>query len=97
VEHLNERGYADGGTFTIESDVVVVIAITADLDQRLIRMNTKNLGPLGESTYGYGVDEFNEALWEELARMILDKPNDFRTMGRLQRALSSSRDSRPQP
>ncbi|HUO45120.1 MAG TPA: hypothetical protein VMT94_09470 [Burkholderiales bacterium] len=86
-ELRNERGYVERGIFTVIAEVPVSITITADLEMARIKIATKNLERLGDYVYVYDFDEFNRNLLEELAKVIIVKPNVFRTMGRHQAAV----------
>jgi len=86
-ELRNERGYVERGIFTVVAEVPVAITITADLEMARIKIATKNLERLGDYVYIYDFDEFDKSLMEELAKVIIAKPNTFRTMGRHQEAI----------
>lgn len=79
-----ERRYIERGVFTIEPDVPIALTITGVPEQREVRLTVRNLEKLGEVSYRYELDEFNDELVEELIKMLLGKPNDFRTRGRHQ-------------
>lgn len=89
-EARNERGYVERGTFTIKCEVPVTITISADLENALIKITCKNLEKLGEYTYAYDFDEFGKEVLEELGKVILAKPNVFRTTGRRQQAMNTT-------
>jgi len=86
-ELRNERGYVERGIFVIIAEVPVALAITADLEMARIKITVKNLERLGEYVYVYDFDEFNRELLEELAKVIIGKPNTFRSMGRYQESV----------
>ncbi len=93
-EIRNERGYVERGIFTIFCDVPVVVTIAADLENAQIKIVTKNLEKLGEYAYTYDFDEFGPEILEELAKVIIAKPNTFRTLGKHQAAMRTTA-SRP--
>jgi hypothetical protein len=98
-EVRNERGYTERGIFTVICDVPVTVTIAADLENAQIKIITKNLEKLGEYTYIYDFDEFGKEILEELAKVIIAKPNVFRTLGRYQAAMrtTTTRALRMQP
>lgn len=93
-EIRNERGYVERGIFTITAEVPVSITITAELEMARIKIATKNLERLGDHVYVYNFDEFDKGLLEELAKLIIAKPNNFRTLGRHQEALLTTTTTR---
>ncbi len=91
-----ERRYIERGVFTIEPDVPISLTVTGVPEQREIRLVIRNLEKLGEVTYRYDLDEFNDELIEELIKLLLGKPNDFRTRGRhQQRPVAAARVAAP--
>lgn len=89
-EVRNERGYTERGMFVIKCEVPVTITINGDLENALIKINVKNLEKLGEYTYTYEFDEFGKDVLEELGKVIIAKPNSFRTMGSRQKAMNTT-------
>jgi hypothetical protein len=89
-EVRNERGYIERGQFTVKCEVPVTITISADLENAMIKINCKNLEKLGEYTYSYDFDEFGKDVLEELGKVIIAKPNTFRTTGRRQEAMATT-------
>jgi len=89
-EYRNERGYVERGIFTIPCEVPVMITMVADLENAQIKIITKNLEKFGEYTYLYDFDEFGKDVLEELAKVIIAKPNAFRTAGRHQQAMRTT-------
>jgi hypothetical protein len=89
-ETRNVRGYVERGIFTVSCRVPVLITIVANIENSKIKITTKNLEKLGEYTYTYDFDEFGKELQEELAKVILAKPNTFRAMGKHQQALRTA-------
>ena len=93
-EVRNERGYVERGIFTVIAEVPVVITISADLENAQIKITAKNLEKFGEYTYIYDYDEFGNDVLEELGKVIIAKPNQFRAMGKRQAAMRPYDDAR---
>ncbi len=89
-ETRNERGYVERGIFIVSCQVPVLITIVANIENSQVKITTKNLEKLGDSVYTYDFDEFGKELQEELAKVILAKPNAFRAMGKHQQALRTA-------
>ncbi len=89
-EFSNDYGYIERGIFTVNCDVSVAINIAADLPNLQITISTKNLEKFGEYRYIYDFDEFGQELLEELAKVIVARPNMFRTLGRHQQAMRAT-------
>jgi len=85
-EFRNERGYTERGIFQVPCEVPVVITIVGDLENAQIKIITKNLERFGEYVYVYDFDEFGKDILEELAKVIIAKPNAFRSLGKHQQA-----------
>lgn len=89
-ESRSERGYINSGSFTVEPDVPVSISIAGVPDLGHIAIVIRNLEKLGEMSFTYEIDEVDIPLVEELAGLLIGKPNRFRTMGKHQQALRAS-------
>jgi hypothetical protein len=89
-ESRSERGYTRGGSFTIEPDVPVSISIAGVPERGHVVIVIRNLEKLGEVSYTYEIDEVDIPLIEELARLLIGKPNQFRTIGRHQQPVRTS-------
>ena len=98
-EVRNERGYVERGIFTVICEVPVLITILADLENAQVKITAKNLEKFGEYTYTYDFDEFGNDVLEELGKVIIAKPNQFRVMGKRQAAMRTTtmRASRLEP
>lgn len=96
-EIRNERGYVERGIFTIACEVPVVITIGADLENARINITAKNLEKFGEFITSYDYDEFGKEILEELAKVIIAKPNVFRGMGKHQLAMRATTTRAPRP
>lgn len=94
-EIRNQRGYVERGIFTVKCEVPVAITISGDLENGQIKIVTKNLEKLGEYAYVYDFDEFGNEVLEELGKVIIAKPNNFRTTGRRQQAMAAATTARP--
>ena len=94
TEVRNERGYVERGIFTVKCEVPVTITISGDLEKAQIKIVTKNLEKLGEYVYIYEFDEFGKEVLEELGKVIIAKPNAFRTTGKRQQAMATTTNSR---
>ncbi|MEO8440950.1 MAG: hypothetical protein ABI547_00535 [Betaproteobacteria bacterium] len=93
-EVRNQRGYVERGIFTVKREVPVAITISGDLENAQVKIVTKNLEKLGEYTYIYDFDEFGNEVLEELGKVIIAKPNAFRTTGRRQQAMATATTTR---
>jgi len=94
-EYRSERGYVQSGSFTVEPEVPVAITITGMPDRGHIVISTKNLDKLGEASYTFEIDEVDIPLVEELAKLIIGKPNQFRSMGKHQQPVRAPARTRP--
>ena len=89
-ENRTERGYVERGLFTIEPDVPISITVSGLPDRGHILIVTRNLEKLGEVAYTYEMDEVDAPLIEELTKLLLGKPNRFRSMGRHQQPVRTA-------
>jgi len=89
-EIRNDRGYVERGIFTIPCEVPVMVTMVGDLENGRIKIVAKNLEKFGEYTNVYDFDEFGKEILEELGKVIIAKPNNFRTLGRHQEALRAT-------
>ena len=96
-EFRNERGYTERGIFTINCEVPVMVTMIGDLENGRIKIVCKNLEKLGEFTNVYEFDEFNKEVLEELGKVIIAKPNNFRTLGRHQESMRATAPRVPRP
>jgi len=96
-EYRSERGYVQNGSFTVEPEVPVAITITGVPDKGHIVITTKNLEKLGEVSYIYEIDEVDIPLIEELAKLLIGKPNQFRMTGKHQQPVRAAPRARPAP
>ncbi len=94
-ESRSERGYVQSGTFTVEPEVPVSITVSGVPERGHILIVTRNLEKLGEVTYTYEIDEVDTPLLEELTRLLIGKPNQFRRMGKHQQPMRPAQRARP--
>ena len=94
-EVRNERGYIERGIFTVLCEVPVTVTMAGDLENARIKVACKNLEKFGEYTNVYDFDEFGKEVLEELAKVIVMKPNNFRVLGRHQESLRTTTVTRP--
>jgi hypothetical protein len=89
-EVRNDRGHVERGIFTVMCEVPVLITILADLENAQIKITTKNLEKFGEYSYIYDFDEFGREVLDELGKVIIAKPNEFRFLGKRQAAMRTT-------
>lgn len=77
-ETRNEQGSLVRATFTIASALTVHFSVHADHDERRLLFHGKNSLRLGPDDFAVPADELSEAVLEELARMLLGRPSEFR-------------------
>lgn len=80
-ESTGERGLLERGTFTVIADVPATATLAGDWDTGKITLTLKNVERPGDTVYTYDVVEINVALLEELAALLLGKPNRLRDLG----------------
>jgi hypothetical protein len=88
-ETRSERGYVQTGIFVVEPEVPISITISGLADRGHLLIVTRNLEKLGEVSYTYELDEIDSALIEELVKLLIGKPNRFRSMGKHQQPMRS--------
>ncbi len=88
-ETRSERGYVERGAFIVEPEVPISITISGLADRGHLLIVTRNLETLGAVTYTYELDEVDSALMEELVKLLIGKPNRFRSMGKHQQPIRS--------
>jgi len=96
-EVRTDRGYVERGIFTIKSEVPVTVTMVCDLENAHINVMTKNLEKLGEYVYIYDFDEFGKEILEELGKVIIAKPNGFRSIGKRQQSILTTTTRTPKP
>ncbi len=96
-EIRNERGYVERGIFAMNCEVPVMVTMIGDLENGRIKIVCKNLEKFGEFTNIYDFEEFNKELLEELGKVIIAKPNNFRSVGRHQESMRVTATRPPRP
>ncbi|HXZ96791.1 MAG TPA: hypothetical protein VEG37_07075 [Burkholderiales bacterium] len=92
-EIKNDRGYVQRVVFKIPGEVVVNITISGDFEKSQIKFHTKNMERLTEREYVYEIDEVDDTLLEEFSKFLVNKPNNFRQLGK--RQISTARMTSP--
>jgi hypothetical protein len=88
-EWKGERGLLERATFTVFADVPATAVFAGDWDTGKITLTLKNVERPGEAAFQYDAVELNPALFEELAKLLLGKPNRFRNLGGHQQMMQS--------
>jgi len=94
-EVKNDRHLVERAVFTIMSEVPGFAAFTGNWDTGKIKLTLSNVETLGNVDFIYDPAEINQGLLEELAKLVLGKPNNLRTMGSYQESMMTSPRSRP--
>ena len=89
-ELKSERGLAERGMFTIFAEVTATATLAGDWDTGKIKLILKNVERPGEMVYQYDFLEINSALLDEFAKVLLDRPNQFRDLGSHQQMMRST-------
>lgn len=87
TEYKNERGVVARATFNVTSEIPVTIRFSADFENAKIFLQMKNFSGLTVSEFVYDANEVNSALLDEMAKYLIDKPNQFRESGRHQQSI----------
>jgi hypothetical protein len=93
-EIKNERHLVERAVFTIMSEVPGAATFTGDWDSGKIRLTLSNIETLGNIDFIYDPPEINQGLLEELAKLLLGKPNNLRAMGNYQESMMTNPRSR---
>lgn len=89
-EIKNDRGAIERAIFTIEPEVIADVAFAGNWDTGKVRLTLKNVEMLGAVDYQYEMAEVNGGLFEELAKLLLGKPNNLRNLGKYQELLRTT-------
>lgn len=89
-EVKNERGAVQRAIFTIEPEVIASTAFAGNWDTGKVRLSLKNVEMLGSIDLQYDTGELDGALFEELAKLLLGKPNTLRNLGKFQEMLRTT-------
>ena len=88
-EVKNDRHIVERGVFAIQNEIGAAVTATGDWETGKIRLRLKNIERLGNFDFHYDADELDNALLEELAKVLLGQSNRFRTMGRHQQNMQT--------
>ena len=94
-EIKNERHLVERAVFTILSEVPGAAIFTGDWDTGKIKLTLSNVETLGAVDYIYDPAEIDKGVLEELAKVLLGKPNILRTLGNHQAMMLTNPRSRP--
>jgi hypothetical protein len=84
TEYKNDKGIVDRAQFVVESQIPINLKITADFEHARLFWLLKNFNGLTSNDFVYDADEIDEALLNEFAKYLVERPNDFKNMGRHQ-------------
>lgn len=94
-EIKNDRHMVERAIFTIKSEVNGTAAFIGNWDTGKITLTISNVESLGNVDYIYDPAEINQGLLEELAKLLLGKPNNLRAMGTHQEMMLTNPRLRP--
>jgi hypothetical protein len=83
-EFKNDKGVVDRAIFQVDSHIPVTIKFSADFENAKIILSLKNFNGLTSNEFIYDADEINDALFDEFAKYLVERPNNFNKMGRYQ-------------
>lgn len=86
TEYRNDRGLVVRAVFRVASEIPVTAKFSADFERARITLQIKNLNGLTVNEFVYEAAEIDQALLDEFAKFLLDKPNRLREMGMHQQA-----------
>jgi hypothetical protein len=78
----NERGVVTHEIFKITGEFMVQVLFDGDHANGEIKITTKNLSEFGFSAIVVNARDFNEALFDELTKIIIGQPSDFWKLGK---------------
>lgn len=81
-EFRNERHYIERCEFEVKNEISVTVRWRADFDQGRIVLESRNLERPGSTTMLIHPLAIDLALLEEFARLVLDRPSQFRRLAR---------------
>jgi len=93
----NDLGHAARTTVSIMPDVPASIAATADWETGILKFKLRNVEAIGDTEYCYEPGEVDRALLDELAKLVLGKPNTLRSLGKHQEMLRVKIVAQPAP
>ncbi len=83
----NDRGVTLRTVVSVLPDVPASITAYADWPSGTVRLKLRNVEAIGDAEYTYDPPEIDRKLLDELAKLILAQPNEFRSMGKHQESL----------
>ena len=90
---MNDRGAVIRTVFTVEPAIAAMAAFAGNWDTGKIRLSLKNAETLGTIDYQYDAAEVDQALLDEFTKLVLDKANNLKNLGKYQELLRTT--SRP--
>lgn len=86
----NERGVVIRTVFTVEPAIIATASFSGNWDTGIIRLSLKNVETLGTIDYQYDAAEIDQALLDELTKLVLGKPNNLKNLGKYQELLRTT-------
>lgn len=86
----NDRGVVVRTVFTVEPEIIASATFSGNWDTGKIRLALKNIETLGTVDYQYDDAELDQALLDELAMLILGRPNNLKNLGKHQELLRTT-------
>ena len=83
----NDRGVTLRTVVSVLPDVPASLTAYADWPSGTVRLKLRNVEAIGDAEYTYDPPEIDRKLLDELAKLILAQPNEFRSMGKHQESL----------
>lgn len=87
TEFKNDRGLVSRAIFNVASEIPVTLRFAADFENAKIFLQMKNFSGLTVGEFTYDAHEITPQLMDELARYLIDKPNNFREVGQHQQSM----------
>ena len=84
TEYKNDKGIVARALFTVDSQIPITLKISADFENARLVWTLKNFNGLTSNEFIFDADEITEALLDEFAKYLVERPNDFKNMGRHQ-------------
>jgi hypothetical protein len=83
-EFRNERGRVTGGKFTVPASIGAVIRAEGRADSLELVFTLRNVERFETLKVTFATDAINDALLEELGKLILARPSQFRNRGTIE-------------
>lgn len=84
TEYKNDKGVVARALFSVESQIPITLKISADFENARLVWTLKNFNGLTSNEFVFDTDEITESLLDEFAKYLVERPNDFKNMGRRQ-------------